>query len=137
MKLPRVSGWPRLLDEYLRACALTPFAWGRHDCWTFGFDGVEIVTKHNYMADVRGSYDTALGAARILQENGGMLAMLVHRLGIPLANPAMAQRGDLVLFDTGCHGQALALCMGPHLAAVGRDGVVYAPMNAATTAWRV
>src|SRR3569623_1931677 len=78
-----------LLGERLR----TPFAWGTHDCASFAFDAVRAVSGEDRFADLRGSYDTAAKAARILKRMGGLEAMVDARLR--KISPSEAHRGDI------------------------------------------
>ena len=123
------------LSLYLQACAATPFEWGCFDCCVFTAQAVQVQTSRDPMADLP-LYRDAEGAAAMLAANGGIESMVTQRLGEPVA-PALAQRGDVVLFDTVVNGDAIGICAGASFAAVTEDGLQYFSMRHARLAWRV
>ena len=80
---------------------------------------------------------TAGGASDITSRIIGQ--KLSEHLGQPLQTPALAGRGDEVLFEmVAPYGpQALGVCVGAHLAAPGPTAMVLLPITAALAAWRV
>lgn len=133
--LHRVADWPERLALLVQQRLRQPFAWGVADCCLWAADAVQAITGHDFAAGVRGSYDTALGAARALA--GRSPAELARdALGQPLAHPTLAQRGDVV-----CHEregqQTLGICVGEQWCAPGDGGLVFQPMSTVICAWRV
>lgn len=135
--MTRVSGWPRLLDDYIDACRHRPFVWGEHDCGLFAANWIRMATGYDAGAQWRGRYTTERGAWRVLMNDGlrtmedvGMAAM-----GDPM-DPAFAGRGDAasVLSDG-------LVCLGIHIghriACAGADGLVFLPVSAIRYAWKV
>ena len=136
MTAQRLPNWPQLLATHLQAVQATPFEWATHDCCTFAGDAVKAITGTDPMQDLRGTYTTALQAARVLQAEGGLPAAVSKRMGFGKL-PALAQRGDVVLFEMHSHGLALGICTGPLFAAPGALGMEFFSMEAAKTAWSV
>lgn len=132
----RAPDWPSRLAAHFDSRARQPFAWGSHDCCTFAADGVLAMTGADHLHDLRGAYDTEMGAARILARLGGMEQAVSARLGPPLHNVALAQRGDLVLVDAEA-GRALAICAGALAIAPGVAGLQRVPIAGWRMAWRV
>lgn len=126
----RAHDWEARLFAAVDAARATPFEWGAHDCALFVADAVLAMTGHDYAADLRGQYRTQSGALRLLADTS-----LRARLGALFASidVRMAQRGDVVMDNTG----ALGVCLGEHAAFVGPDGVEMQPTLTAELAWRV
>lgn len=120
-------------DALVAARTEQSFAWGSQDCALFAADCVQALTGVDHAADLRGSYQTELGAAKLLAKLGG-LAAVASRAG-PEVPPLCAQAGDVGLLDCGDR-QSLGVCLGPHWVAAGASGVIALAFNAATQAWR-
>lgn len=133
----RRQDWPLRLNAWLDSARQRPFVWGTHDCVMAAADAVKGMTDKDPAQAWRGQYATRTGAARVLLENGGLEGMVCEALGAPLENPRFAQRGDLVLVDTGAEGPAIAVVVGAEAAGPGLEGVVFAPMKDWRVAWRV
>lgn len=134
MKIDRYAA----LANFLKDRSVASFVWGENDCCVFAADAVLVQTGRDPMHRLRGSYDDEAGAARILSKPGGLRDMVSAWLpGEPLPLVTIAQRGDVVLFESGA-GPALGICVGDKFAAVSRDGGIgYFSMRHALTAWRV
>ena len=65
--------------------------WGARDCAVAAADHVRAMTGRDPMADLRGLYDDARGAARILREGGGFLAVVEARIGLPRVEAGRAE----------------------------------------------
>ena len=125
------------LAEFLAARATTPFVWGENDCCVFAADAVRAQTGRDPMSTWRGSYGDELGAETLLLAAGGVARMATEELDIPLPRVTTAQRGDVVLFESG-NGPALGVCVGANFAAVRpAGGLGYFSMRHAVTAWRI
>jgi hypothetical protein len=137
--MTRYPDWARRLAEYLASARRTPFAWGRHDCCTFAADAVVAMTGEDAIAAMRGKYTTQQGAARHIARAGSLHALVARQIGEPMQTPALAGRGDVVLFEmVEPYGpQALGICVGAHIAAPGPQGMVTLPITVATAAWRI
>jgi hypothetical protein len=133
----RRQDWPLRLNAWLDSVREKPFSWGAHDCVMGAADAVKMMTDEDPAKAYRGRYVTRTEAARVLVEHGGLEAMVTAALGAPLSNPKFAQRGDLVLVDSGAEGPAIAVVILDKAAAPGPEGVVFVPMEAWQKAWRV
>lgn len=130
--LTRVENWPGRLADFVAERWAMPFAWGQNDCAMFAADWVLTCTGHDPASAWRGRYHDALTAARAC---ASLEDAATSELGEP-CSPALAQRGDVVLFDGG-FGPTLGVCIGHMLIAPSRDGLTCAPMTAAAKAWRI
>lgn len=134
----RPPEWTWLLAEFIERRRDHPFTWGQNDCATFALDWLALarpdLAPRTDLADML-DYDDADGAVHAL--NGTTLAQLVDGWAqlLPVA-VNYAQRGDLVLIDTGGR-LSLAVCVGDLAAGPGSTGLVLAPMTEARRAWRV
>lgn len=104
--MPRMQGWPRLLNQYIvdaqERYKQTGLVWGAFDCCTFVSDWVQIATGVDPMADYRGTYATRdAGFAKLAAVDGSLRAALGARVGseVPIAFGA---RGDIALLGDGC-----------------------------------
>ena len=129
------ENWDILLAEFIESRRCTPFQWGSHDCTMFAVDAALAMTGTDLAVDYRGTYDSEIGAAKIIVKAGGTLRALVNHHGQEIS-PRMAQRGDWVLTEQD-GSEALAVCVGVKLVAAGRSGLVQHPMSKAIAAWRI
>ncbi|MBO6886226.1 MAG: hypothetical protein JJ869_22005 [Marivita sp.] len=134
--MARVEHWERLLAAAIDTARAKPFVWGVHDCPTFAFETRMILTGGEDIAAIwRGRYTTALGGARVmrrlgwasLEDMGGAL------LGEPKQSVLLAQRGDIVLSDTGL---GFGICTGASAVGMAPEGLVTVPLTACRRAWR-
>ena len=127
----------QMLTAYLKERADRPFEWGVNDCCIFAADWVRLVTGRDPAQALRGEYSDETGASQLIERGGGVARMVTEALGLALPTVATAQRGDVVLFESG-NGPALGICVGEKFAAVRPvGGVGYFSMRHAVTAWRV
>jgi hypothetical protein len=131
----RRDNWPDLLAAYIEERRNAPFAWGSNDCCLFAADWVELCTGKDYAETWRGSYSSGLGAVRILDEAGGVEA-LVDALRLHRVAPQQARRGDIVAQQAG-GGITLGICIGPTTVFVAKTGLVFMPISNIETAWRI
>ncbi len=132
----RVEHWPQILSDFIES-ADRPFCWGSWDCGLLAADCVLAMTGVDIAAEFRGRYTTARGARRVMRgDMAEMMARVSKTYGMPEINPAMAQRGDMVMVDTPL-GDALGICVGARVACTGPDGLVYVPSSTARCAWKV
>lgn len=126
--------WFCALDAFVAERRDMPFKWGANDCFTLAADWLVKVRGEDLMADLR-VYSTMLGAYRLLEQNGGVLAAATSRLGDPIQG-SFAQVGDVVMARHGDDRLSLGVCVGGHIAVPGDDGLVLVPITAAEAAWR-
>lgn len=137
--MKRPQNWPSMLATFLREKQSQPFIWGSNDCCLFTCDWLQALYGVDHAADLRGTYDTALGAARVLEARGGVLAIaaaVCEREGWAEIAPAFAQRGDIVLDDSPL-GHTLGVCAGGVSAFPGEAGMLLKPTRACVKAWRI
>lgn len=115
----RLPDWMCRLDAFVQSVWTKPFEWGQNDCCTVAAGVVLACTGVDAMADLKGQYDTELGAARLLKRLGGLDKALSERIG-PCVPVAMAQAGDIGLCDDG----RLVFCGGAHWKGPGDHGLV-------------
>lgn len=136
----RHVNWPERLNAAIDARRNMPGAWGSHDCCLFACDIINELVGIDPAADLRGTYDSALSAVRVLKANGGVEVIAETRCAAngfkELPSPNFAQRGDLVLTDTPRHGPALGICVGRASAFVGESHLEFYPMASCRRAWR-
>jgi hypothetical protein len=131
----RRDNWPNLLVQFIEQRREQPFAWGSNDCCTFAADWVQLCTGEDHAKTWRNRYSSGLGAARFLEEAGGVEA-LVDALGMQRIEPQLAGRGDIVAQETG-RGMTLGICLGETTAFVAKGGLVFGPILNVETAWRI
>lgn len=135
--MPRVENWERLLAAAIDKARTRPFAWGLHDCPTFAFETRRVLTGGEDTAALwRGRYTTALGGQRVMRRLGwsSIEAMGRSLLGAPRPAVLLAQRGDVVLADTGL---GFGICTGAVATGMTPAGLITVPLTACRLAWRV
>lgn len=135
MNLTRLPDWQSRFAAFASSRRAMPFAWGSNDCSLFAADAVLAITGRDLAADLRGTYDSARGASRILHERGGMRAIATAALGPEVAT-GFAAVGDVLLMNTP-EGEGLAICNGGHAIGAGPHGALVMPLAAAVAAWKV
>ena len=136
-KQQRPSGWELRLVAAIESAREKPFAWGKHDCPTFAFETRTALTGGADVAALwRGRYRTALGGHRVMRRLGwpSLEAMGSALLGPPLPSIHLAQRGDLVLANSGL---GFGVCLGSQAAGMAPAGLVLVPICACALAWRI
>jgi len=131
----RYQNWPERLSEIIERRLQKCFEWGEHDCCLFAADVVAALTGVDFGAELRGTYSTALEAARILKERGGVRGIASAALGAEIP-PLMAQRGDIIMYRSA-NGEALGVCVGAQFVAAGTNALLRGGMDEALAAWRV
>ena len=139
--MKRAENWPTLLCTYIDERRDIPFTWGSNDCCLFAADWVRLATDLDPASDLRGKYNSAMGARRITKKRGGV-AETVARALVPLgfreiALP-LASRGALIVRDSG-DGDCAGIVLGRESAFVGRDGLrfINTQLQADARAWRI
>ena len=137
--MKRPQDWPSRLTVFLTEKRNQPFSWGSNDCCLFASDWISIITGKDHAADLRGTYDSALSAARVLSELGGVLGIasaVAEREGWKEITAPFARRGDIVAEDAG-HGPTLGVCAGAMSAFPGEHGLLFRPTSLCLKSWRV
>lgn len=141
--MKRYSDWETRLLAFLLSRRHTPFAWGGHDCSLFACDAVLAMTGVDIAADFRGTYSTALQAARVIKKFAGsdIIALAEKRAQeakLSEIKPLTARRGDIALVRK-VDGTALGIIgLNPRYAyCVADPGFQRFPMSNWIRAWRV
>ncbi len=105
-----------VLAEVERVMA-APWCWGSADCCTSACDVFLALQGLDPMAALRGKYDGAISAARLIRQRGGFVAVaeaMAHTTGLQVSN---AQPGDIGLSMSGMaegpERRALLICVQP------------------------
>lgn len=130
----RTLTWIQDLSNYISSCKDTEFQWGVFDCCLFAANCCQLVANSDPAAAYRGKYKTELGAKRTLSANHGSLAAAFGALYSEVA-PNMAQRGDVVLFESEL-GLTAGVQWTNGVWSVGLNGVVFITPEV-LQAWRV
>lgn len=131
---PRLQDWPERLGAYIVAGLRKPHAWGTNDCVTFARGGVQAVT--GVAIDLPVHWHDRDSAALALEAMGG-LAAAVDSVLPRLPSPALAQRGDVVLFEAPHRDPWLAVVFDGVGWAPAPRGLLSSPIEMAVTAWSV
>lgn len=108
--------WQKRLIDVIKAAEKRPFLWGEHDCCLFAADCVQAMCGEDFASDLRGTYSTAVGAKRVLLNNGGSIEKVLaqHLDEVPVS---LRQRGDIAVVMSG----------GSRCAGVVFSGAVFVP----------
>jgi hypothetical protein len=139
--MKRAENWPTLLAAYIEERRDAPFTWGKADCCLFAADWVRLATDLDPAADLRGKYDSALGARRIIKRRGGLAAMVARALtplGFREVALSLATRGDIIVRDSG-DGDCAGVVLGKESAFVTQNGLSFVPTKskADARAWKI
>ena len=135
--MPRVEHWERLLAAAIDTAWAKPFVWGVHDCPTFAFEVRMILTGgEDIAAHWRSRYTTALGGQRVMRRLGWASLEEMGRtlLGEPKQSVLLAQRGDIVLADTGL---GFGICTGASAVGMAPEGLVTVPLTSCRLTWPI
>ena len=135
--MTRVDHWERLLAAAIDTARARPFVWGIHDCPTFAFETAMILTGGEDTASLwRGRYTTALGGERVMRRLGWASLEVMGRalLGEPRPTVLLAQRGDIVLADTGL---GFGICTGASAVGMAPEGLKTVPLTSCRLAWAI
>jgi hypothetical protein len=119
-----------------------PFVWGMYDCSLFVADVVFAFTGVDVALELRGAYSSRDEAEGLIKKHtktkklSRLMRQLAQAHGMEEIRPAMAGRGDVMLFPSDL-GETLGLCDGHQIIAMGYEGVKAFPRTLATRAWRI
>lgn len=124
LELIRHDDWQERLSRYFESVADRRFEWGQHDCALFAASAVEAMTGVDILAEFRGQYSSRVGAAKALREigQGTLIKTFNHRLG-RWKRPALAQRGDIVMFQNSA-----GICCGSFSRFIGEYDEAFQPI---------
>lgn len=131
----RVDGWERLLAEHVEAARLKPFEWGAHGCACWAIEVRTALTGGDDLAALwRGKYSTAASSVKVMRKLGWTSLEAAGRdlLGEPLPSVLLAQRGDIVLMQTG-----FGVVLGARAVGMSEAGLGSLPLADCLLGWRV
>lgn len=130
------------LFEFLEQAGRTPFVYGDHDCLLYPSNWCRAVTGIDPAADFRGRYHTHIGALRILNREGGLLALAERQMtaaGLADVAPDAVVAGDVAVVRAprpdGRLAHVGAVFTGRLWSALGVTGLVAGPFIP-DKAWR-
>ena len=135
--MPRVDHWERLLAAAIDTARARPFVWGLHDCPTFAFETRTLLTGGEDIAALwRGKYTTHLGGLRVMRRLGwsSLEDVGYALLGEPRPSVLLAQRGDIVLANTGL---GFGVCSGAQAVGMAPEGLVTVPLTSCRLSWPI
>lgn len=138
----RFQDWQKRMDAWLKAHAQDAHAYGTWDCALMAASHIDTITGTALYDAHAGRYDHEAGAAHYLIELGvgGLDGLARQALGDEIPNRKLAQRGDVVTFETAL-GLALGVVdlSGTKFVALNPSmtGFIRLPLALATAAWRV
>lgn len=145
--MARREDWPEELHNAIVTLRMKPFVWGWVDCALFACACLEAMTGIDHAVWFRGRYRTREEAEAAIAEFcalhgkapglAGVAEAIAAERGYPEIAPALAQRGDILLFDQAPLGQ-LGVCLGPRAAVAAEpQGIGHRRTRDALRAWRI
>ena len=131
----RHEDWPNRLEAYVESKRSEPFKWGTNDCALFARGAVESILVESSTSDLVMRYRSAAGAMKwLIDHEAEDLWDFVdkHFERIPVK---MAQRGDLVGHMTT--DKSIGVCLNGMFTTPSDNGLLFASMDDAVTAWRI
>lgn len=128
-----------VLAGFLDRAARTPFAYGADDCCLWLADWLVALGRPDPAAHLRGRYRTALGCARVLKREGGVLAVVgacAEAAGLVRTHaPRLGDVGVVTELTARGEQRVGGICLGPRWAMRG-EGLVVATASP-IAAWSV
>ena len=93
-----------------------PWEWGRSDCLASACAGFRQLTGVDLFAEMRGTYSSRAGSARIIRQRGGLVPMCEARAREFGLRSGGEETGDIgIVAFPGMSWTVLALCVRPGL----------------------
>lgn len=125
------------IHEVYRSERGIPFVWGSNDCLSFAAACAEKITGIDPMSALRGRYDTAMDAKRVMVEEGwGNLGDMAASMFAEI-HVSEARTGDWALIVNEDKTETIGVVCGPMIAAKLEAGIGQAPRSRMTRAFRV
>jgi hypothetical protein len=145
--MTRKGDWQSQLDRFLAARADDSFHYGAWDCCLLVCDAVRAMTGVDMAAWFRGRYANRAEAKTLIREYTRGLSSSVASVartvaaahGLPIVEPALAQRGDVVLIRRNSREFSLGIVSlkGGSVLVLTPKGIRPIPLSLAVTAWRI
>jgi hypothetical protein len=141
MKLERIEGWERRLDEVVEGARNLTYQVGQHDCFRFACRAVEALTLVDLYRQWAG-YKTKTEVLRLVAANGGDFTSAISNsvFGCRPSPVRTARRGDILEYTVKMQrgsDQHLAVCVGAYAAGLGKDGLMFLPLLDCEHVWRI
>lgn len=133
----RAEGWEIRLRELIEARRFMPFRFGTNDCASMAADDYRAMMGIDPPNFPR--WSTATDADMLLKDND-LEGLTTNSIGKPIDGYKLARRGDIVLIKSNMPGlseRALAVCVGPLLAAPGPTAITFVPLGQGLKTWRI
>jgi hypothetical protein len=124
--------WAARLYDVITDHSTREFAWGEADCCLFVARAVDAMQDTNLEAQLQSQYTDERSALTMIVIHGGLEQAVTSFLGEPTSLRAV--RGDVVLIDGG-EGDALGICMGSQVVAMGPAGLRNVPRAEIRKVW--
>jgi hypothetical protein len=129
----RRPDWQERLAQVIREHADREFAWARADCCLFIARSIDAMTDSDLETRLSVLYQDEVGGLRLIADHGSLEGAVSQFLGESVEE--FANRGDAVLIDGG-EGDAVGICIGLHVVAMGPQGLQKLPRTVIRKAWR-
>lgn len=136
--LSRRSDWSVRLYAAVDQAMTLPFIYGVHDCCLWAARCVDVMCDTTFVRDIaeRFNYRDADSANAVLEQGGGMLALVTEFLG-EHSSPKYAAPGDVVLARNGDGLPIIGVIVGHSVVVPGERGAIVLPYDSAIVCWKV
>ena len=128
-----------LINQALSKALITPFEWGKNDCCTFVCDLVLEHTFQDFMARLRGLYDSEETALAVMKAYGeGLVETAISLAKLAKLQPASwPWGGDLIGVVAASNGPMLALFFEGAWLVRTQSGTARLAAKQGVIAWRI
>jgi hypothetical protein len=138
MVTTRLEGWELRFVEAIERARFAPYKLGEHDCFRFACQIVLALTGVDRWPEFVGRYHDRRSAIVLIHQYGSSFEAAFDKFfGTERISVLNAHRGDIVAITDATGERHLAVCMGPYLAALKPEGLLFLPRCAAHCAWRI
>lgn len=130
----RRHDWAERMYQVIEDHKAIPFEWGVNDCSRFVARVVDAMTDGDFETRLAEQYHSKATALEFIGSCGSLTAAVSSLLGE--AGNGWARRGDVVLIDGG-EGDAVGVCIGGEVVAMGPEGVRVVPGSEIKAVWRI
>ncbi len=131
----RRHDWSSQLYLQIDAHKERSFACGDNDCCLFVARVVDAMCDTDHEMTLRDKYQDEQTALEYISRSGGIASAVDTVIGSHKSE-GRPMRGDVVLFN-GENGETLGICVGRYIAAMGKDGVVFADRPSMICYWSI
>lgn len=135
----RKQNWTDELVAFIEERRHEPFVWAKNDCCLFACDWIKRATGIDPAFQLRDQYHSAISAQRLIKKHGGITGIVRNYgepCGIERIESSRVSRGDIVVCDGG-DGTCIGISLGSVVALVGKDGLIFLPMNKEVSCWKL